>query len=296
MAFKITDAPNPSFTFGQKLDATAQGREWLEGEKEGWKTVDPATEEPVYGLSFLFGAIADVGACSKLYGLLVSGIVPRPIAFVSTVSEDGVANIGPFRGSSHIQVSNEPPVLSIACNTWKDPIREKDTTKNIKATKCFTVNIVSEAWIAQSNFASVDAPENFTEWPAAGLTMEPSTHIKAPRVKESAFSMECEVRNLYTSASINYQLTIQPKLLQTVDVVIPETGEVGTTLVLGLIKCIHVRKDVLDERGNVDPAKFKPVGRMGGTMYSTVNEGYHIPRPNWKADEAAIREVTNGAA
>ncbi|KAG6834278.1 hypothetical protein H0H93_010723 [Arthromyces matolae] len=258
MAFKITDAPNPSFTFGQKLDATAQGREWLEGEKEGWKTVDPATEEPV-----------------KLYGLLLSGIVPRPIAFVSTVSEDGVANIGPF--SWFNQVSNEPPVLSIACNTWKDPIREKDTTKNIKATKCFTVNIVSEAWIAQSNFASVDAPENFTEWPAAGLTMEPSTHIKAPRVKESAFSMECE-------------------LLQTVDVVIPETGEVGTTLVLGLIKCIHVRKDVLDERGNVDPAKFKPVGRMGGTMYSTVNEGYHIPRPNWKADEAAIREVTNGAA
>ncbi|KAG6850310.1 hypothetical protein H0H93_015252 [Arthromyces matolae] len=235
--FKITDAPNPSWTYGQKVGATPQGREWLEGEKDGWKTVDTSSEDPI-----------------KLYGLLTTGIVPRPVAFVSTVSEDGTTNIAPY--SWFNQVSSNPPVLSVSVNTLRNPVREKDTAKNIKATKCFTVNIISEPWVAQSNVTSVDAPENFSEWPISGLTMEPS-------------------------------------LLQAVDVPIPATGELGTTVFLGSIKFIHVRKDILDDRGNIDPGKLKPVARMGGTLYAKCNEGYHISRPSWKADETAIREATD---
>ncbi|KAG6865553.1 hypothetical protein C0991_001557 [Blastosporella zonata] len=180
--FKITDAPNPSWTYGERVDATPEGREWLEGEKA-------------------------------------------------------------------------------------------DTASNIKATKGFTVNIISEAWVAQSNITSVDAPEDFSEWPVSGLTKEPSIHVRAPRVKESAFSMECE-------------------LLEAVDVKAPSTGEVTTTLILGTVKYIHVRKDVLDERGNVDPGKLKPVARMGGTLYAKVNEGYNIYRPNWKDHGEPIQEAS----
>ncbi|KAG6907687.1 hypothetical protein DXG01_007790 [Tephrocybe rancida] len=260
--FKLTDAPNPSWTYGQRVDATPEGREWLEGEKAGWKTVDPSTEDS-----------------RKLYGLLLSGIAPRPVAFVSTITEDGVSNIAPYSWFNQVLgivlVSSYPPVISVSCATLRraDPPRLKDTVNNIKATKGFTVNIISEPWVAQSNIASVDAPEGFSEWPVSGLTMEPSIHVKAPRVKESAFSMECE-------------------LLQAIDVKAPATGEVTTTLILGTVKYIHVRNDVLDERGNVDPGKLKPVARMGGTLYAKVNEGYNIYRPNWRQHEEPIREST----
>ncbi|KNZ74279.1 hypothetical protein J132_07441 [Termitomyces sp. J132] len=254
--FKITDAPNPTWTYGEKVGATPQGREWLDGEEAGWKTVDTSkVEDP-----------------RKLYGLLLSGIVPRPVAFVSTISEDGITNLAPY--SWFNQVSSSPPVLSVSINTLKNPTRLKDSARNIKATKGFTVNIISEPWVAQSNIASVNAPEDFDEWPVSGLTKEPSIHVKAPRVRESAFSMECE-------------------LLQAIDIPIPETGETGTTLILGTIKYIHVRKDVLDERGNVDPGKLKPVARMGGTLYAKVNEGYNIYRPNWKEHGEPIRETTD---
>ncbi|KAG6845003.1 hypothetical protein H0H87_001775 [Tephrocybe sp. NHM501043] len=254
--FKITDAPNPSWTYGQRVDSTPEGREWLEGEKAGWKTVDTSTEDS-----------------RKLYGLLISGIAPRPVAFVSTVSDDGVTNLAPY--SWFNQVSSYPPVISISCNTLRNanPPRLKDTLTNIKATKGFTVNIISEPWVAQSNVTCVDAPEEFSEWPVSGLTKEPSIHVKAPRVKESAYSMECE-------------------LLHTVDIKAPETGEVTATLVLATVKYIHVRKDVLDERGNVDPGKMKMVARMGGTLYAKVNEGYNISRPSWRDHGESIREST----
>ncbi|KAF8056627.1 hypothetical protein FPV67DRAFT_645253 [Lyophyllum atratum] len=251
--FKITDPPNPTWTYGQKIDETPAGREWMEGEKHGWKTIDAATEEP-----------------RKLYGLLVSGIAPRPVAFVSTISEDGSTNLAPY--SWFNQVSASPPVISLSCSKPADPTRMKDTVRNIMATKGFTVDIISEPWIAQANSCAVDAPEDFSEWPISGLTKEPSIHVKAPRVKESAFSMECE-------------------LYQTVDIRDPMTSEVTTTMILGLVKYIHVRRDVLDERGNVDPGKLRPVARMGGTLYARINEGYKLKRDRWREDEKSIQEA-----
>ncbi|KAF5380164.1 hypothetical protein D9615_006194 [Tricholomella constricta] len=267
--FSITGPPNPSWAYGQNVDATPGGREWLEGEKAGWKTVDTAIEDP-----------------HKLYGLMISGIVPRPVAFVSTISEDGSTNLAPF--SWFNQVSAFPPVISVSCTRSADLTRVKDTVRNIKDTKGFTVNIISEPWVAQANVSSVDAPEGFSEWPISGLTKQPSAspvadailfiklresqiHVKAPRVKESAFSMECE-------------------LLQAIDIQDPVSSEVTTTLILGSVKYIHVRNDVLNERGGIDPAKFKPVARMGGTLYARINDGYNIERYNWREHEKPIRD------
>ncbi|PCH35525.1 hypothetical protein WOLCODRAFT_80804 [Wolfiporia cocos MD-104 SS10] len=247
--FKFTEVPNPTWSYGQRLDATAEGRQWLEGEKEGWKVVETSKEDP-----------------NKLYRLMVSGIVPRPIAFVSSISADGVANLAPF--SWFNMVTGHPPLVSISC--LNHPGRLKDTTENIKSTKGFTVNIISEAFVHNANACSVDAPAEVSEWPLSGLTQAPSVEVEAPRVKESAFSMECE-------------------LFQTIDIVHPETGVATTTLILGLVKYIHIRNDVLTERGYVDPGKLKAVGKMGDIAYARQGDAFRLQRPLW--DEEAMAQI-----
>ncbi|KAJ7746478.1 hypothetical protein DFH07DRAFT_832690 [Mycena maculata] len=248
---KYTQPPNPSFTFGEPLTATPEGQKWAEAEAEGWKTVDAAQEDP-----------------RLLYALCTSGIVPRPVAFVSTIAEDGTENIAPF--SWFNQVSAHPPVISVA---FAGSPRHKDSGNNIRATKGFTVNIISEPWIAQANAASIDAPPGVSEWDLSGLTREPSVFVKPARVKESAFSIECE-------------------LLQNIEIK-DASGVVTANLVLGTIKYIHVRKAVLNERGLVDPAKLKAVARMGDITYVKLGDGYRIPRPVWAEEEEKIQKALN---
>lgn len=113
------------------------------------------------------------------------------------------------------QVTSNPPIISISVVNYATVA--KDTVRNIRATNGFTVNIISEPWVDQANIGTVDAPYEVNEWPISGLTKAPSVchpplrrplevtdyslflylkiHVKAPRVKESAFSMECEVRS-----------------------------------------------------------------------------------------------------
>jgi len=111
----------------------------------------------------------------------------------------------------------------------------------------------------------------------SGLRKEPSVHVKAPRVKESAFSMECE-------------------LLQAIEIIHPTTKVHSATLILGYVKFIHIRKDVIDpERGTVDPGKLKPVARLGGLLYSRISEGCMLPRLSWKENEETIREALGDA-
>jgi hypothetical protein len=166
--FKITAPPNPDWTFTQPVDSVPAGKSWVDGEQGGWTVVDTSKAEPRYAFlnKFSFYHVAYHAIIRKIYQITVSGIVPRPIAFVSSVSADGVGNLAPF--SWFNQVSHNPPVLSISILHRAD--REKDTLRNIKETKGFTVNIVSEAWVEQANAASVDAPVGFSEWKITGLT------------------------------------------------------------------------------------------------------------------------------
>ncbi|KAI0333209.1 hypothetical protein GY45DRAFT_1245176 [Cubamyces sp. BRFM 1775] len=251
---KYTESPNPGFSYGRKVEDTPEGKKWLEGEKEGWKTIETASEDPAY------------------YAMMISGIVPRPIAFVSSISSDGVENLAPFRQpcSWFNQVTHNPPIISVSCSAGAGG-GLKDTASNIKATQNFTVNIISEPFVENANFTSLDAPADVSEWPVSGLTKEPSTHVKAARVRESAFSMECT-------------------LFHAVDIVHPTSGQHTATLILGLVRCIHVRRDVLNERGVVDYAKLKPVGRMGDISYACVGDAFRLPRPQWKLEGEAIGE------
>ncbi|KZT04739.1 uncharacterized protein LAESUDRAFT_727615 [Laetiporus sulphureus 93-53] len=233
------------------MDATTEGRAWVEGERAGWRVVDAAKEDP-----------------TKLYRMMISGIVPRPIAFVSSVSADGVENLAPF--SWFNMVTGNPPLVSVACLNTAGGL--KDTAANIKATKGFTVNIISEAFVHHANACAIDAPSEVSEWPLSGLTREKSILVRAPRVKESAFSMECE-------------------LFEAHDIIHPDTGACTTTLILGLVKYIHVRKDVLTERGYVDPARLRAVGKMGDITYARQGDAFRIPRPDWGKDAEQIKDV-----
>ncbi|KAH9846455.1 hypothetical protein C2E23DRAFT_949336 [Lenzites betulinus] len=212
------------------------------------------------------------GAVFLQYTLLISGIVPRPIAFVSSVSESGAESLAPFSWSN--QVTHNPPIISVSCSA-RPQGGLKDTASNIKATKGFTVNIISEPFVENANVGCIDAPPDFDEWPLTGLTKAPSVRVKASRVLESAFSMECE-------------------LFQAVDIIHPTSGVHTATLILGLVKYIHVRKDVLNERGLVDYAKLRPVARLGDITYARVGDAFRLPRQAWELEGEKIQAFLKG--
>lgn len=181
---------------------------------------------------------------------MVSSIIPRPIAFVSTISPNGVTNLAPF--SYFNGVSSDPPVVTIAV-TWRRS-GEKDTLRNIEATGELVINIVTENIAAQMNTTSGDYPYEVSEFELAGLTPLPSQLVKPPRVAESPVHFEC-------------------RLLQVVRV-----GEPATAIVLAEIVLVHADESVLTN-GAPDPHKLQPVARLGGNLYSTLGDLFEMERP-----------------
>ncbi|KAL4250010.1 hypothetical protein ABKN59_005932 [Abortiporus biennis] len=235
-SFRITQPPNPSWKLGDGLLVDNElGRIWKEDEHKGWKTWITEEHKP---------------RDRDIYKLLTSAVTPRPIAYVSTLSEDGVPNLAPM--SYFSLVADEPPLLSISL--LLSPRKPKDTRENIQATKEFTVNIISEPFIEAANACAIEAPSDVDEWIVSGLTPLQSHHVKAPCVKESAFSMECEL----------YELK---------DITPPGATNPTTTLIL------------------VDPGKLRPVARLGGSTFARLGEGFNLSRPSWKALKESIRQV-----
>ncbi|KIK67335.1 hypothetical protein GYMLUDRAFT_192051 [Collybiopsis luxurians FD-317 M1] len=214
--------------------------------------------------------ILDETSTKDSYKLITSIIVPRPIAFISTLDTDGQPNLAPF--SYFSMVSHNPPLLSVSFTL--SPQKPKDTRENILATKEFTVNIISEHFIEAANSTSLDAPADVSEWIVSGLTMEPSSQVKPPRCAESIVSMEC---TLHSSQDIS-------------DL---KNEAITSTLVLGLIKQVHVRQTALAENGlELDPAKLRPVARLGGLTYARLTDGFNLPRLSWKKFGEKVREMT----
>lgn len=194
--------------------------------------------------------ILDPGTISPgdFYRFMISVIVPRPIAFVSTMSADGHHNVAPF--SYYNAITNQPPLLGISINRRKGS--PKDTYRNIEQIGEFVVNTVDEALGARMVQTSGEWPEDVDEFQLAGLTPVPSDVVKPPRVGESPVSLECR---LYRAIELG-----------------------ATFFVVGEILRAHVRDDVLSE-GRVDITRLKPLGRLGGDGYSVVRDVIHMPRP-----------------
>ena len=189
-----------------------------------------------------------------IYKLLVGAIVPRPIAFVSSLSAEGVRNLAPF--SFFTAISANPPVICFSPMVRASDGHTKDTLNNIRATREFVVNIVSEEFAAQMNLTSREFPPEVDEFEESGLTPVASDLVKPPRVGESHFNMECRLR-------------------QIVDV---SSEPLGGSIVLGEVLRFHVRDEIV-ENFRIDPDKLRAIGRMAGATYARTTDRFDLERP-----------------
>jgi flavin reductase (DIM6/NTAB) family NADH-FMN oxidoreductase RutF len=190
----------------------------------------------------------------EVYKLLIGSVVPRPIALVSTVSANGVPNLAPF--SFFNAVCSNPPIVLFSTVVRGDG-HEKDTLRNIQATKEFVVNVVSEDFTDRMNRCSEDFPPDVNEFDVSGLTPFPATVVRPALVKESRISMEC-------------------RLVQVVSFGSGEPGN-GSTI-FGEVLLFHVADEVIDNF-RIDPRALQPVGRMGGPHYCRATDIFDLPRP-----------------
>jgi len=204
--------------------------------------------------------IVDPAAASNVdvYKLMIGSIVPRPIALVSTRSEDGILNLAPF--SFFTGVSANPPVICF-CPLRRgvpDPRSDprKDTLRNIVRTREFVVNVVSEEIAEKMNLTAGEYPPEVDEFEIAGLTPVPSTVVTPPRVAESHVQMECV---LYLAI----ELSALP---------------LGGNLVLGEVVRFHIADHMVDNF-RIDPEKLRAVGRMGGNSYTRTRDRFDMLRP-----------------
>jgi flavin reductase (DIM6/NTAB) family NADH-FMN oxidoreductase RutF len=192
---------------------------------------------------------------SENYHRMTSLIVPRPIAWVSTLSLEGVVNLAPF--SFFNGVSSNPLCLSIAVARKEDGSK-KDTLVNIEATGEFVVN-ASHEWMAEAiNQSSAPLPPEESEVDHLHLSTIPSLHVKPPRVKESLAHFECRTEKL---------------------VEIGDGASGSSTLIIGRILAIHIDDSLMTEKGRVDPLKLKPISRLGGMTWSKLGELVNLIRP-----------------
>ncbi len=181
------------------------------------------------------------------YRLMISVVVPRPVAWVSTRGRDGSVNAAPF---SYFQaLSSKPPVVMISVGSRRGG-EPKDTRRNIDETGEFVVGIVSEESAERMVKTSVDHPYGVSEFGTAGLTALPSEIVRPPRIAECGVSMEC-------------------RLDRALDV-----G--GSRVFLGEVVLVHLRDELLLPDGTVDPLRLRPLARLGGSQYAPLREVFTV--------------------
>ena len=188
----------------------------------------------------------------SVYKLLIGSVVPRPIAWTSTVSTGGVRNLAPF--SFFTVASRQPPMLCISVGPRVDSnIPTKDTLDNVEETGEFVVNIVSLSLSNTMFESSKSHPPEADEFEKAGLTPAPCEVVGAPRVEEAGVSMECLL-----------------------DRVLPLGSD---HLVIGRVVRFHVRDELYGENGRIDLAGLDPLGRLAGD-YTKVETIFELPKEN----------------
>ena len=183
------------------------------------------------------------------YKLLTGLIVPRPIAFVSSLSRDGILNAAPF--SFFNMFCAEPPIVVLGI-TLRGKSR-KDSFRNIVDTGEFVINIVSAELAAKANACSADFPPEIDEFAVVGLTPVPSRHVKPPRIAESPANLECRLQQVVSISDLQ-------------------------SLVVAEVVHVRVNDDIVD-RYKIDPGKLDAVGRHAGAEYSFTRERFSMVRP-----------------
>ena len=190
---------------------------------------------------------------SALYKLLTGTVIPRPIAWVATIDDNGIDNLAPF--SFFNVVSEDPP--HIMFSTVRTGNKNKDTLNNILANKQFVVNLVTEDVVEQMNTTSQSVPADVNEFQLANVTPIDSIYIKPKRVKESLVQFECEMVHHYF---------------------IEKHQNGGACIIIGKIITMHIDDSILMENHKIDLERYKPVARLAGSNYSKLGEIFSIKR------------------
>lgn len=187
------------------------------------------------------------------YKILIGSILPRPIAWVSTMDKAGNLNLAPF---SYFTVGATDPMTLIFCPQRIGPeARKKDTLRNIEELPEFVVNLTNEETAEQMNLTATVLPPEHSEFEWAGLTPAPSTLISVPRVAEAPVSFECRLQQIVTIGQ----------------------GTGGGSAVFGEVQCIHIRDDIYVD-SYVKLELLKPIGRLAGSGYTRVTDTFDMVR------------------
>ncbi len=184
-----------------------------------------------------------------MYRLMVSLVVPRPVAFTTSISAEGVVNVAPF--SYFTMAGHQPPRLVVCVNQRAG--QPKDTARNAAATGEFVVHILDEDRIAAANAASGDFAAEVSEAELLGMELLPSRLVKVPRLAAAPAAFECKLEQVVHLA-----------------------GSPATDMLIGQVVWLHLRADLLDGGDRVKLDKLKPAGRLGGDDYLLAATGQVI--------------------
>jgi flavin reductase (DIM6/NTAB) family NADH-FMN oxidoreductase RutF len=198
-----------------------------------------------------------------------SCVVPRPIAWISTVNARGVVNLAPFSQSNIL--GWDPPYVMFSANTRFDG-RRKDSVTNAEETGEFVFNMATYALRDAVVLTSVIEEAGIDEMARAGLTPAPSRLVKPPRVAECPISLECK----------HYQTMILPS----------DTAGLFNSVVVGRVVGVHIDDSIISANGKLDMAKVRPLARMGYLDYTSVTDVFEM-RPQ-ATTEATVIGMSGG--
>ncbi|MBA4495734.1 flavin reductase family protein [Paenactinomyces guangxiensis] len=188
------------------------------------------------------------------YKLLIGSVLPRPIAFITSVNGYGLVNAAPF--SFFNVAGTAPPLISVAVNR-KPGGRMKDTARNIAEQKEFVVHVVDGENVNLVNDTSVEFPSDVSEAEAVGFHLLPSEVVKVPRIAETKIQMECRLHQMMPLGG--------------------EDGNPNTDLIIGEVVLFHIDDSLIFD-GKIDTFRLDPVSRLAGTTYGKLGETFSLPR------------------
>jgi flavin reductase (DIM6/NTAB) family NADH-FMN oxidoreductase RutF len=205
------------------------------------------------------------------YKLLIGTVIPRPIAFVTTIDEQGRPNAAPY--SFFNCLSADPPIVAIGVENKAD-MSYKDTAWNVRVTEQFTVNIVDDALLEAMNVCAIAFPSETDELALAGLTAVPGTHVKCPRIREAPAALECR---RYLTLGVGRSREI----------------------ILGEVLGVFIRAGAVDPVTKyVDQQKMDAIGRLGGNGYARTRDQFDLKTPalaEWQRRHGVVATAASDA-
>ena len=193
---------------------------------------------------------------AKLHGYLLGAVSPRPVAFASTMDKKGNINLSPF--SFFNVFSARPPILIFSPARRGRDNTTKHSYENVLEVPEVVINIVSFGMVQQASLASTEYAKGVNEFKKAGFTELASHIVKPPRVAEAPVQLECKVKEVIS---------------------LGKEGGAGNLVICEVVK-LHIREDILDENGVIDPHKIDTIARLGGNWYTRAKTGlFQVPKP-----------------